>query len=81
MRDSVKGFAEVYVDYINSLSLVYQSGHPVIEGDEVGQAHHPFMNLCWLGLIPWMSGPCHVISPKMICFVTFPDAEVRLTGL
>ena len=32
--DSVKGFADVYVD---SLSLIFQTGHLVIEGDEVGQ--------------------------------------------
>ena len=35
--DCVKGFADVYVDYINSLSLMFQAGHLVIEGDEVGQ--------------------------------------------
>jgi len=29
---------EIQIDYINSLSLIYQSGHPVVEGDEVGQA-------------------------------------------
>jgi len=33
----VKGFAEVLVDYVNSLSLIHQAGHLVIEGDEVGQ--------------------------------------------
>jgi len=35
--DCVKGFADVYVDYINSLSLIFQASHLVIEGDEVGQ--------------------------------------------
>jgi len=35
--DSVKDFAEVYVDYINSLSFTHQVGHSVIKGDQVGQ--------------------------------------------
>ena len=38
MGDSIEGFAEVYVDYINSLSLFHQVGHLIIEGDQVGQA-------------------------------------------
>jgi len=29
MGDSVKGFAEVYVDYINSLSHIHQVGHSI----------------------------------------------------
>jgi len=37
LGDSVKGFAEVQVDYINSLSLIDQLGQLVIE-DQVGQA-------------------------------------------
>ena len=37
MGGCVKGFAEVLVDYVNSLSLIHQAGHLVIEGDEVGQ--------------------------------------------
>lgn len=34
------------MDYISNLSLVYQSGHTVVEGDGVGQAQpafHKFM--------------------------------------
>ena len=42
VRDHVKGFVEVSVNYINSLSLIYQSGYPVLEGDEVGQARPAF---------------------------------------
>lgn len=45
--DRVKGFAEVRVDRIHSLSLIHQVGHLVIEGDEVGQAglafHEPML--------------------------------------
>ena len=80
MRNDVNGAAEVKVDYINSLSLVYQSGHLVIEGDEVGQAQATFHE-------PVLAGPdslyatCRVFSPKMICSITFPGTEVRLTGL
>jgi len=40
----------------------------------------PFMNPCWLGLIPWLSH-ITVISLKMICSITFPDTKIRLTGL
>ena len=40
--DSVKGFAEVLVDYVNSFSLIHQSGHLIIEGDRVGQAGRAF---------------------------------------
>ncbi|XP_010116186.1 PREDICTED: UPF0606 protein KIAA1549L-like, partial [Chlamydotis macqueenii] len=32
----------------------------------------PVVNPCWLGLIPWMPRICRVISPKMICSITFP---------
>ena len=60
MGDSVKGFAEVYVDYINSLSLVYQSGHPVIEGDEVGQARPAFHE-------PVLAGPDPMDAMYVLC--------------
>ena len=40
--DNVKGFAEVWVDFINSLSLIHQMGHSVIKGDQVGQARPAF---------------------------------------
>ena len=39
------------------------------------------MNPCWLGLIPWLSHTCHVISLKMICSISFLGTEVRLMGL
>jgi len=40
--DSMKSFAKVKVDYINSLSLIHQTGHLVIEGDQVGQIGQAF---------------------------------------
>jgi len=41
----------------------------------------PFLSLCYLGLIPWLSCTCQVISLSMICSISFPGTEVRLTGL
>ena len=41
----------------------------------------PFMNPCWLGLIPRLSRTCRLISPKTVCSTTFPGTELRLTGL
>lgn len=35
MGDRVKGFAEDWAGYINSLSLIHPVDHPVIEGDYV----------------------------------------------
>ena len=77
MRDRVK----VCLDYINSLSFVYQSGHPVIEGDEVGQAQPPFYELALAGLDP-------LDATYVLCDLTqddllhnFPGTKVRLTGL
>ena len=80
--DSVKGFTEVKVDYINSLSLIHQTGHLIIELDHVGQAGPAFHE-------PVLAGPdllvvlctCCVISLTMMCSITFPGTEVRLTGL
>ena len=37
MGDSVEGFAEAEVDYINSLSLTHQEGL-LVKGDQAGQA-------------------------------------------
>ena len=36
--DGVKGFAEVWVDYVNSLSLTYQMSPLLMERGEAGQA-------------------------------------------
>ena len=38
MAGSVKGFAEAWVNCINSLSFIHQLSHPIIERGEVGQA-------------------------------------------
>jgi len=46
--DSVKGLAEVYVDYINSLPLFHELGHLVIEADQVGQATPAFQACSFL---------------------------------
>ena len=40
--DSVKGFAEVQLDYINSLSFIQQADHLIIEEDPIGQAGSAF---------------------------------------
>ena len=40
--DSVRGFVEVKVDYINSLFLIHQMHHSIIEGDHLGQAGPAF---------------------------------------
>ena len=34
----LKAFSEVWADYVNSLSLIHQVGHPITEGDQLGQA-------------------------------------------
>ena len=41
----------------------------------------PFMNPCWLGLIPWLSFTCLVSALRMNRSTIFPGIEVRLTGL
>jgi len=41
----------------------------------------PFMNPCWLGLIPWLSFACLVSALRMNLFIIYPDNELRLTGL
>ncbi|XP_046765531.1 uncharacterized protein LOC124417648 [Gallus gallus] len=80
--DSVKGFAEVWVDYINSPSLTHQTGHSIVEGlVRLVKQDLPFVNPCWLGLIPRLSRTCRVISLKTICSIIFPGTQVRLTGL
>ncbi|KAJ7413323.1 hypothetical protein WISP_91383 [Willisornis vidua] len=37
IEDSVKGFAEVQIDYIHSLPLIHQEGYLIIKRDQVGQ--------------------------------------------
>jgi len=61
--DPVKGFAEVQVDYFNRLSLIYQSGHPVEEGDEVGQARPAFHK-------PVLAGPDPLDAMQVPCDLT-----------
>lgn len=39
-------------------------------GDQVGQLDLPFLNLCWLGLILWLSCMCLVITFSMISSIT-----------
>ena len=62
MGDSVKGFAEVQVDDINSLSLIHQAGHSTAE-DQVGQAGSAFHE-------PVLSGPDPLAVLHMLCDVT-----------
>ena len=61
--DSVKDFAEVYVDYINSLSFTHQVGHSVIKGDQVGQARPAFHE-------PMLAGPDPLIILHVLCDCT-----------
>jgi len=51
--DRGKGFADVYVD---SLSLIFQTGHLVIEGDEVGQGGVVLKPLAIVFYKSWLSG-------------------------
>jgi len=48
--DSIKGFAEVEVDYVNSFSLINQNDYSIIEGDQVGQEGPAFHK-------PMLAGP------------------------
>ena len=48
------------------LSLVYQSGHPVAEGDEAGQARPAFHELMLAGLDP-------LNTTHMTCYLTHDD--------
>jgi len=41
----------------------------------------PFMNPCWLGLIPWLSFTCPVSALRMNRSIILPSTKVRLTGL
>jgi len=73
--DGIKGFTQVQVDYIHSLSLIHQVGHLGIEGDEVAQAAGPAF------CEPMLSHMSYVIALSMICSITFPDTEVGLAGM
>ena len=81
MGDHVKGLAEIWVDYMNSIYLIHHMGHLVVEGDEVGQAglafQEPILAVSDPPVVP------HTVRDafKMTCSVTFPGTKVRLTGL
>lgn len=40
----------------------------------------PFIHLCWLGPIPWLSCTCSIMALKIICFMTFLGIKVWLTA-
>ena len=61
----VRGFAEVEVDYINSLYFIYQFDHVVIEGDEVGQAGPAFYEP--------VAGPDPLDATRELCDLTQDD--------
>ena len=75
MGDSVKSFAEIHVDYVNSLSFIHQAGHSIIEGDQVGQAGPDFCEPMLAGLTTWLSRTCHMISLEIICSIAFPGTD------
>lgn len=60
--DSVRGFDEIQVDNRHSLPVTHQVRHLVIKGDEIGQAGPVYPKPTSLGLIPWLSCICHVIT-------------------
>ena len=60
MGDNVKGFAEAKADYINSFSLIYQAGHLIIEGYQVGQAGPALHE-------PMLAGPDLLVALQMPC--------------
>ena len=60
--DSVKGFPEIYIDYINSPSLIHQLGHFIVEGDQVGQAGPALGE-------PMLAGPDLLVVLHMQCDV------------
>ncbi|KAK4823264.1 hypothetical protein QYF61_000231 [Mycteria americana] len=62
----VKGFTEVYIDNIHSLSLIHQVGHLLIEGDQVGQAGPAFPE-------PMLAGPDPLVILYMPCDSTQDD--------
>jgi len=81
LGNSVKGLTKVQVDDIHSISLIQWAGHLIIEGDQVGQQDLPFMNPCWLGLIPSLYFTYPVSSLWMNRSIIFLGTKVRLTGL
>jgi len=79
--NSVKGLTKVQVDNIHSLSpstrLVTWSQKEI----RLVKQDLPFMNPCWLGLIPWLCFTCLVSALRMIRSTVLPGTEVRLSGL
>ena len=81
LGDSVKGFTEVLAGYVHSLSLIHQTGHLIMEEDQVGQAGPAFHE-------PMLAGPDHPVVPHMLCdhtqddlFRNLPSTEIGLKGL
>ena len=63
LGDSVKGFTEVLAGYVHSLSLIHQTGHLIMEEDQVGQAGPAFRK-------PMLAGPDPLVVPYMPCDCT-----------
>lgn len=82
--DSIQCFTEVWINKIHSLSLIHQPSYFMTERDQVSQTGSAFRKpICeyHLGLILWLSCTQHVMALRMICSMTFPSIEDRLTGL
>ena len=47
--DTIKGFEEVQIVYINTLALIHQAGHLIIEEHQVGKARPAFHELMLAG--------------------------------
>jgi len=79
--NSVKGLTKVQVDNTHSLPSSTRQVTWSYKQIRLVKQDLPFMNPCWLGLIPWLSYPCPVSTLKMNCSIIFTGIKVRLTGL
>ena len=61
-----KALLKSRVDYVSSLSLIYQSGYRAVEGDEVGQARPAFHE-------PVLAGPDPLDAMHVLCDLTKDD--------
>ena len=57
------------IDYINSLSLIHQVGHLIIEGDQVGQVGPAFHE-------PMLAVPNPQVAPHMLCDLPQDDLQI-----
>ena len=81
MRNFIKSFLEVEVEYVYCPSLVIDAEHFMEKFKRLERQDLPCLKLCWLSSISLFLSMCSVIKSTMIDSRILHTTDVRLIGL